>query len=339
MIRAADHVIDMGPGAGVHGGRVVAQGTPAQVAANPESLTGCLPVRAAARIAVPEHARANANATAQRPQVLRIVGRQRQQPEGRDGGLPGRACFTCVTGVSGSGKSTLVNDTLYAAVARHSPRPRRTGAARRDRRLWSISTRSSTSTRAHRPHAAQQPGHLHRPVHADPRADGRDLRRERGYGPGRFSFNVAGRPRCEVLPGRRRGQGRECTSCPTSTCPATSARASATTARRWRSSTRANIAQVLDMTVETPTSSSKAVPCAQAADAARRGPVLHPLGQSATTFGGEAQRVKLALELSARHRPHAVHPGRTRPPACTSPTSSLLLKVLHQLARRATPSW
>ncbi|MBT9527430.1 MAG: excinuclease ABC subunit UvrA, partial [Rhizobacter sp.] len=113
-IRAADHVIDMGPGAGVHGGRVIAQGTPQQVADSAESLTGRY-MSQVLKIAVPE--RRHRLADHDEPQSLRIVNARGNNLKGVTADIP-VGLFTCVTGVSGSGKSTLVNDTLYAAVAR-----------------------------------------------------------------------------------------------------------------------------------------------------------------------------------------------------------------------------
>ena len=112
MIRAADHVIDMGPGAGVHGGRVMAQGTPAEVTASPESLTGRY-LAHSLRIEVPAQRRAFTGETPR----LRVVNARGYNLKGVTAEFP-VGLLTCVTGVSGSGKSTLVNDTLYAAVAR-----------------------------------------------------------------------------------------------------------------------------------------------------------------------------------------------------------------------------
>jgi excinuclease ABC subunit A len=143
MIRAADHVIDMGPGAGVHGGRVMAQGTAAEVEATPASVTGQY-LSGTKSIAVPAKRR-HALADQREPQVLRVVNATGNNLKGVSVEVP-VGLLTCVTGVSGSGKSTLVNDTLYAAVAqkiyRAIPSPPRT----RRSWAWSTSTRSSTST-------------------------------------------------------------------------------------------------------------------------------------------------------------------------------------------------
>ena len=332
MIRAADHVVDMGPGAGVHGGRVIAQGTAADVAANAESLTGQYLARTL-RIE-PPHARATLAAQAD-ARVLRIVNARGNNLKNVTAEIP-VGLFTCVTGVSGSGKSTLVNDTLYAAVARKLYGcARRAGAARPDRGPGRLRQGDQRRPEPDRPHAAQQPGHLHGAVHADPRA----VRRGAGGARARLRARALqlqrGGRALRGLPGRRRASRWRCTSCPTCTCPATSATARATTARRWRSSTRAATSpQVLDMTVEDAHGYFNAVP-----NIARKLQTLLDvglgyikLGQSATTLsGGEAQRVKLALELSKRDT------GRTLY-ILDEPTTGLhfhdiaqLLKVLHQL--------
>jgi hypothetical protein len=208
-----------------------------------------------------------------------------------------------------------VNDTLYAAVARELYRAHDEPAAHRGhRRHRALRQGDQRRPVADRPHAAQQPGHLHRPVHADPRADGGDrTAKERGYGPGRFSFNVAG-GRCEAC----QGDGVvkvEMHFLPDVYVPCDVCRGQRynreTLEVQWKGR---NIAQILDMTVEDAlrVPEAGAGDRAQAADAAGRGPVVHQAGQAATTLsGGEAQRVKLALELSKRDTgPHALHPGR-----------------------------
>ena len=210
-IRAADHVIDMGPGAGVHGGRVMAEGTPEEVAASTASLTGRY-LSGTLRIAVP----------ARRPRPaeeewLRIAGARGNNLKGVDAAFP-VGLLTCVTGVSGSGKSTLVNDTLYAAVAKHlynsHAEPERheaiTGLDHFDK---VIAVDQSPIGRTPRSNPATYTG-MFTPI--------RELfaevptARERGYGPGRFSFNVAG-GRCEACQGDGVHQGRDAFSAPMST--------------------------------------------------------------------------------------------------------------------------
>ena len=333
MIRAAEHVIDMGPGAGVHGGRVVAQGTPAMVAANAESLTGRYLAKAL-RIEVPEARRApDANASA-----LRIVGARGNNLKNIDVEIP-LGLFTCVTGVSGSGKSTLVNDTLCAAVARKlygsqaepAPHERIDGLERLDK---VINVDQSPIGRTPRSNPATYTG-LFTPI--------RELfaevpaARERGYGAGRFSFNVgsgAGGGRCEAC------EGDGVIKVEMHFLPDVYVPCDVCHGQRYNRQTLEilykglNIAQVLALTVEDAHAFFAAVPAI-----ARKLQTLLDvglgyvrLGQSATTLsGGEAQRVKLALELSKRDT------GRTLY-ILDEPTTGLhfhdiglLLRVLHQL--------
>src|SRR5205085_7199171 len=190
---------DMGPGAGVHGGRVIAQGTADDVAASAESLTGQY-LAGVLRIPVPPQ-RHRLDASTDDPQTLRIVNASGNNLKGIDASIP-VGLFTCVTGVSGSGKSTLVNDTLYAAVARKlynshtEPEPVEAieGLDAFDK---VINVDQSPIGRTPRSNPATYTG-LFTPI--------RELfaevpaARERGYGPGRFSFNVAG-GRCEACQG------------------------------------------------------------------------------------------------------------------------------------------
>jgi excinuclease ABC subunit A len=331
MIRAADHVIDMGPGAGVHGGRVMAQGTPDAVAANPGSLTGRY-LAHALRIAVPAQRRKPADGIDARG--IRIVGARGNNLKNVDVEFP-VGLLTCVTGVSGSGKSTLVNDTLYAAVAKKlyqshaepAPHERIDGLDLFDK---VINVDQSPIGRTPRSNPATYTG-LFTPI--------RELfaevpaARERGYGAGRFSFNVAG-GRCDAC----EGDGVlkvEMHFLPDVYVPCDVCRG-----RRYNRETLEilykglNIAQVLDLTVEDARAFFSTVPAL-----ARKLQTLLDvglgyirLGQSATTLsGGEAQRVKLALELSKRDT------GRTLY-ILDEPTTGLhfhdiglLLKVLHQL--------
>ncbi|MDE2398278.1 MAG: excinuclease ABC subunit UvrA [Burkholderiales bacterium] len=331
MIRAADHVVDMGPGAGIHGGRVIAQGTPAEVAANPESLTGRY-LAHSLRIEVPRRRVAPGEAS------LQIVGARGNNLKNVDVQVP-VGLFTCVTGVSGSGKSTLVNDTLYAAVARKiyqshaepAPHERIDGLEAFDK---VINVDQSPIGRTPRSNPATYTG-LFTPI--------RELfaevpaARERGYGSGRFSFNVgsaSGGGRCEACEGdgviKVEMHFLPDVYVPCDTCHG---------ARYNRETLEIlykgrNIAQVLEMTVEEANGFFAAVP-----SIARKLQTLLDvglgyihLGQSATTLsGGEAQRVKLALELSKRDT------GRTLY-ILDEPTTGLhfhdiglLLGVLHQL--------
>jgi excinuclease ABC subunit A len=331
MILAADHVVDMGPGAGVHGGRVVAQGRPADITADAESLTGRYLARAL-RIE-PPHARATLAGQTD-PRVLRIVNARGNNLKNVTVDIP-VGLFTCVTGVSGSGKSTLVNDTLYAAVARKlygshaepAPHDLIEGLDAFDK---VINVDQSPIGRTPRSNPATYTG-LFTPM--------RELfaevpaARERGYGPGRFSFNVPG-GRCEACQGdgviKVEMHFLPDVYVPCDTCHG--ARYNRETLEiLYRGK---NITQVLDMTVEDAHGYFAAVPAI-----ARKLQTLLDvglgyikLGQSATTLsGGEAQRVKLALELSKRDT------GRTLY-ILDEPTTGLhfhdtaqLLKVLHQL--------
>ena len=333
MIRAADHVIDMGPGAGIHGGRVMASGTPQQVAQEPDSLTGAY-LAQRLRIEVPRQRRPFTDDTPR----LRIVGARGNNLRGATVDIP-VGLLTCVTGVSGSGKSTLVNDTLYAAVARKlyqsqaepAPADEIEGLEHFDK---VINVDQSPIGRTPRSNPATYTG-LFTPI--------RELfaevpmARERGYGAGRFSFNVAassGGGRCEAC------QGDGVIKVEMHFLPDVYVPCDVCHGQRYNRETLEvlykghNIAQVLDLTVEQAHELFSAVPAL-----ARKLQTLLDvglgyvrLGQSATTLsGGEAQRVKLALELSKRDT------GRTLY-ILDEPTTGLhfhdielLLKVLHQL--------
>jgi len=327
-IRAADHVIDMGPGAGVHGGRVMAQGTPDDVAAAPESLTGRYLSRAL-RIPVPKR----------RPPPgdgdwLRVTGARGHNLQRVDLAIP-VGLLTCVTGVSGSGKSTLVNDTLYAAVARHlynshgEPEPHDSivGLDAFDK---VISVDQSPIGRTPRSNPATYTG-LFTPI--------RELfaevpaARERGYGPGRFSFNVAG-GRCEAC------QGDGVLKVEMHFLPDVYVPCDVCHGRRYNRETLEilykgkNITEVLELTVEDAHGYFSAVPAI-----ARKLQTLLDvglgyirLGQSATTLsGGEAQRVKLALELSKRDTGRTLYILDEPTTGLHFADIDLLLKVLHTL--------
>ena len=327
-IAAADHVVDMGPGAGEHGGRVVAEGTPAQVAANPDSLTGAY-LSGRKSIAVPAR-RTKPDAERQ----LRIAGACGNNLKNVTLVLP-VGLFTCITGVSGSGKSTLINDTLYAAAARHlyasalepAPFGEIQGLEFFDK---VINVDQSPIGRTPRSNPATYTGLLTpiRELYA-----GVPQARERGYGPGRFSFNVKG-GRCEAC----QGDGMikvEMHFLPDIFVPCDVCHGKRynreTLEVRYKGKT---IHEILCMTVEQAREFFDAVPVV-----ARKLQTLMDvglsyitLGQSATTLsGGEAQRVKLSLELSKRDT------GRTLY-ILDEPTTGLhfqdiemLLKVLHRL--------
>jgi excinuclease ABC subunit A len=296
-IRSGDYVVDIGPGAGIHGGRIVAQGTPAQISADENSLTGrYLSGREA--IPVPER-RVRLD-----PQRLLII-------EGATGNnlksvtveIP-VGLLTCVTGVSGSGKSTLINDTLYRHAAQVLNRSAETGAPCREIRGLEhfdkiVDIDQSPIGRTPRSNPATYTG-LFTPL--------RELfaatqeARARGYAPGRFSFNVKG-GRCEAC------QGDGMLKVEMHFLPDIYVSCDVCKGRRYNRETLEvrykgrNIYEILGMTVET------ALPLFSAIPAMSRklqtlmdvGLSYLTLGQSATTLsGGEAQRVKLARELSKR---------------------------------------
>jgi excinuclease ABC subunit A len=327
-IRQADYVVDLGPGAGVHGGRIVAQGTAAEVAENPESITGKF-LSGRRRIEIPT--------MRHRPdpkRMLRVLGATANNLKNVTAEFP-LGLLTCVTGVSGSGKSTLVNDTLFRAVAtqmnRASP-----GSAHFDRieglehidRVIEID--QSPIGRTPRSNPATYTG-LFAPIReifaSVPEA------RARGYESGRFSFNVKG-GRCEACQGdgviKVEMHFLADVYVPCDVCRGLRYNRE-TLEIRFKGR---NIQEVLDMTVEDALPFFSAVPTVQ--------PKLQTLldvglsyvrlGQSATTLsGGEAQRVKLAKELSKRAT------GRTLY-ILDEPTTGLhfadieqLLVVLHRL--------
>jgi excinuclease ABC subunit A len=331
MIRAADYVVDMGPGAGIHGGQVVAQGTPAEVLASEASLTGRY---MAGTLRIPVPAKRTRLGEQLDPQVIRIVGASGNNLKDVTVEIP-VGLLTCVTGVSGSGKSTLVNDTLYAAVARELYRaheePAPHGAIEGIEHFDKvINVDQSPIGRTPRSNPATYTG-LFTPI--------RELMaetasaKERGYGPGRFSFNVAG-GRCEAC----QGDGVvkvEMHFLPDVYVPCDVCRGQRynreTLEVQWKGR---NIAQILDMTVEDAYEFLKPVPAI-----ARK---LHTLievglsyiklGQAATTLsGGEAQRVKLALELSKRDTGRTLYILDEPTTGLHFADIALLLKVLHQL--------
>ncbi len=364
MMRAADHVIDLGPGAGVHGGRVMAQGTFDAVKANAESLTGqylagtlkidvparrtpwlptVAPAPAEKKVArgAPSKAalawaerHAHHLATQGDLQALRVVKASGHNLKDVSVEFP-VGLFTCVTGVSGSGKSTLVNDTLYTAVARQLYRAHDEPAAHEaiegiEHFDKVINVDQSPIGRTPRSNPATYTG-LFTPI--------RELMaevpvaRERGYGPGRFSFNVAG-GRCEAC------QGDGMVKVEMHFLPDVYVPCDVCAGQRYNRETLEvlykgkNIAQILDMTVEAAYDFLQAVPTI-----ARKLQTLLDvglsyirLGQAATTLsGGEAQRVKLALELSKRDTGRTLYILDEPTTGLHFADIALLLKVLHQL--------
>ena len=327
-INAADHVLDMGPGAGEHGGKIVAEGTPAEIRANPASLTGRY-LSGAVEIAVPKSRR-----RFDKTRVLRLGGARGNNLKNLDLALP-VGLFVCVTGVSGSGKSTLINDTLYHAVARelygsvHEPAAYDSisGIEFFDK---AISVDQSPIGRTPRSNPATYTA-LFTPIRE--LFAGVPTARERGYGPGRFSFNVKG-GRCEAC------QGDGVIKVEMHFLPDIYVPCDVCHGKRYNRETLEvrykgkNIEEVLDMTVEQAHEFFQAVPAVERKLQTLRDVGLGyvKLGQSATTLsGGEAQRVKLALELSKRDT------GRTLY-ILDEPTTGLhfrdidlLLTVLHRL--------
>jgi len=327
-IEAADYVVDIGPGAGVHGGEIVAQGTPIEVERNPASLTGQY-LSGRRSIAVPK--------TRRRPdpaKVLRIAGARGNNLKDVTVDIP-VGLFVAVTGLSGSGKSTLINDTLYTTVAHHlygsSSEPAEHDAIEGlDHFDKVISVDQSPIGRTPRSNPATYTG-LFTPI--------RDLfagvpeSRARGYGPGRFSFNVKG-GRCEAC------QGDGMIKVEMHFLPDVYVPCDVCHGKRYNRETLEvhykgrSIDEVLDMTVEQAHEFFSAVPAIarKLATLLEVGLGYIRLGQSATTLsGGEAQRVKLSLELSKRDT------GRTLF-ILDEPTTGLhfhdidlLLKVLHRL--------
>ncbi|MBN9563163.1 MAG: excinuclease ABC subunit UvrA [Alphaproteobacteria bacterium] len=327
-IRAADHLIDMGPLAGVNGGHVVALGTPGEVAANPKSLTGDY-LSGRRRIEVPALRR-----PVQKDRIVHVVGARANNLKNITAGFP-LGTFTCVTGVSGGGKSTLVVDTLYKAASRRlmgsgespSAHDRIDGLELLDK---IIDIDQSPIGRTPRSNPA---------TYTDLFAPIRDWfaelpeSRARGYKPGRFSFNVKG-GRCEAC------QGDGLIKIEMHFLPDVFVTCDACKGRRYNRETLEikfrdkSIAEVLDMTVD------EAMPYFSAVSRIHdRLRILQQvglgyirLGQQATTLsGGEAQRIKLSKELARRAT------GRTLY-ILDEPTTGLhfedvrkLLEVLHAL--------
>ncbi|BEI36102.1 excinuclease ABC subunit UvrA [Polynucleobacter sp. HIN6] len=330
MIRASDYVIDIGPGAGVHGGKIVATGTPSEVEHHPNSLTGAY-LSGQEKIAVPQ------KRTEHDGRFLSIIGASGNNLQKVDAHIP-VGLLTCVTGVSGSGKSTLINDTLHHAVAQHlygsSAEPAEhdhiDGIEHFDK---VINVDQSPIGRTPRSNPATYTG-LFTPIRE--LFAGVPAARERGYEAGRFSFNVKG-GRCETC------EGDGVLKVEMHFLPDVYVPCDVCHGKRYNRETLdirykgKNIHEVLSMTVEQAHEFFEAVPVVK-----RKLKTLLDvglgyvcLGQSATTLsGGEAQRVKLSLELSKRDT------GRTLY-ILDEPTTGLhfhdiklLLEVIHTLKKQ-----
>jgi excinuclease ABC subunit A len=327
-IRSADFMLDIGPGAGVNGGHIVAQGTPAEVMANPNSLTGQY-LTGFQQVPIPKQRR-----KWEKNRSIRITGARANNLKNISAEIP-LGIFTCITGVSGGGKSTLIVDTVYRALARKLMGSREPPLAHDD---------------------IKGVEHLDKIIEIDQTAIGRTPRsnpatytgaftfirdwfaglpeaKARGYGPGRFSFNVKG-GRCETC------QGDGVIKIEMHFLPDVYVTCDECRGKRYNRETLEikfkdkSIADVLDMTVQEGADFFRAVPSVRDKmdTLARVGLGYIKVGQQATTLsGGEAQRVKLAKELAKRAT------GRTLY-LLDEPTTGLhfhdvkkLLEVLHEL--------
>jgi excinuclease ABC subunit A len=326
-IRIADYVVDVGPGAGIHGGKIIAEGTPADIMASKQSLTGQY-LTGKLSIDVPERRPINPR------RMLRVVNARGNNLKNVTADIP-LGVFTCITGVSGGGKSTLLIDTLYKAVARKlnnasegpAPHDRIEGLEHIDK---IIDIDQSPIGRTPRSNPATYTGAF-TPIREW--FAGLPESKARGYEPGRFSFNVKG-GRCEAC------QGDGVIKIEMHFLPDVYVTCDVCKGKRYNRETLdvlfkgKSIADVLDMTVEEALDFFKAVPRVREPLALlhRVGLDYIHVGQQATTLsGGEAQRVKLAKELSKRAT------GRTLY-ILDEPTTGLhfhdvkkLLEVLHEL--------
>ncbi len=327
-IMTADHVVDIGPGAGIHGGEIVSQGTPAHILKDKNSLTGQY-LTGALEVPLPENRR-----KPRKTRMVKIMGATGNNLQNVDAQIP-LGTFTCVTGVSGGGKSTLLIETLYKAMARHfnnnrhvpAPYDKIEGLEHLDK---IIDIDQSPIGRTPRSNPATYTGAF-TPIREWytnlPEA------RARGYKPGRFSFNVKG-GRCEAC------QGDGVIKIEMHFLPDVFVTCDQCKGKRYNRETLEikfkdkSIADVLDMTVEEGARFFKAVPAIRdkLVTLERVGLGYIHIGQRANTLsGGEAQRVKLSKELAKRAT------GRTMY-ILDEPTTGLhfhdvakLLEVLHEL--------
>ena len=327
-IASADHIIDIGPGAGIHGGEIVAEGTAKQIKANKNSITGQF-MSGKRGIVIPKQRNKGKGKT------LKITGASGNNLQEIDLEIP-QGVFTCITGVSGSGKSTLINETLYPAAAvalnkattlKPAAHTKITGLSHLDK---CIDINQSPIGRTPRSNPATYTG-IFTPVRE--LFAGTQEARSRGYNPGRFSFNVKG-GRCKAC------QGDGVTKVEMHFLPDIYVPCDVCKGQRYNRETLdvhykgKNIHQVLEMTIEDAREFFDAIPAI-----ARKLQTLIDvglsyicLGQSATTLsGGEAQRVKLSKELSKRDTGKTLY-------ILDEPTTGLhfhdieqLLAVLHRL--------
>ena len=328
-ILTADYVIDMGPGAGIHGGHVVSQGRPAEVMADPASVTGRY-LCGTEEIPLPGQRRPTHGS-----RVLKVIGATGNNLQSVTAEIP-VGTLTCITGVSGGGKSTFTIETLYKAAARRlhnaadapAPHDRIEGLQHFDK---VIDIDQSPIGRTPRSNPATYTGAF------QPIRDwfaGLPEAKSRGYGPGRFSFNVKG-GRCEAC------QGDGLIKIEMHVLPDVYVTCDVCNGRRYNRETLEilfkgkSISDVLDMTVDEAHDFFKAVPTVREKMATLRrvGLGYVKVGQQATTLsGGEAQRVKLSKELSRRATGKTLY-------ILDEPTTGLhfedvrkLLEVLHELA-------
>ena len=330
-IRSSDHVVDIGPGAGIHGGKVIAQGTPDDIANNPDSITGHY-LSGKECIDVPSEL-----TPYDKKRVLKITGARGNNLKDVTLEIPA-GLFTCVTGVSGSGKSTLINDTLYPIAANNlnranqdiAPHDDITGLEHFDK---VVDIDQSPIGRTPRSNPATYTG-LFTPIRE--LFAGVPESRSRGYNPGRFSFNVKG-GRCEAC------AGDGVIKVEMHFLPDVYVQCDVCKGKRYNRETLEiqykgkSINEVLELTVEDALTFFEAVPALK-----RKLQTLMDvglsyitLGQNATTLsGGEAQRVKLSRELSKRDTGNTLY-------ILDEPTTGLhfhdvkqLLSVLHSLRDR-----